>query len=170
MRKAFVRGMLSGICALALTSTASAAGDTLNAYEVRASAQNLQTLAENGFDTSEGREGRNVEIVATATQVQALRKQDVTASLKRDQQGRTAVQALRRDVGPDGSYDVYRPYWNDECTETTCYVGRDEEGNPRQTLYQEMIQLAEENPDIVQEVEIGADPERRADPGPAGHP
>ena len=54
MRKAFVRGMLSGICALALTSTASAAEATLNAYEARASAQNLQTLAENGFDTSEG--------------------------------------------------------------------------------------------------------------------
>ncbi len=155
MRKAFVRGMLSGICALALTSTASAAEATLNAYEVRASAQNLQTLAENGFDTSEGLDGRAIEVIASETQAQALRKQGVAVSLKRDAQGRTALQALRADVQPDGSYDVYRPYWNDECTETTCYVGRDEEGNPRQTLYQEMLQLAEENPDIVQEVEIG---------------
>ena len=155
MKKAFVGGLLSGICALALAGTASAAGDTLNAYEVRATAENLQALAANGFDVTEGRDGRKLEIVATATQVQWLEKVGVDATLKRDAQGRTAVQALRADVNPDGSYDVYRPYWNDECTETTCYVGRDEEGNPRPTLYQEMLALAQENPDIVQEYEIG---------------
>src|SRR5688500_11339602 len=106
MRKAFVRGTLSGICALALASTASAAGDTLNAYEVRSSAQSLQTLAENGFDTGEGLDGRAIEVIASEPQAQALRKQGVAVSLKRDEQGRTAIQALRRDVNPDGFYDI----------------------------------------------------------------
>ncbi len=155
MSKAFGRGMLIGICALTLTSSASAAGDRLNAYDARATAENLQVLATSGFDTTEGHDGRKIEVVASKTQAQAVRKQGVKLRLKRDAQGRTALQALRASVNPDGSYDVYRPYWNDECTPTTCYVGRDENGDPRQTLYQEMVSLAAQHPDIVQPVVIG---------------
>ena len=151
--RGFVLGI--GVLALAIPAAASAAGTGLNAYETRATAPALQALQANGFDIAEGRDGRMLEVVATAEQAAGLRKAGVELRLKRDQQGRTAEQALRADVAPDGSYDVYRPYWNDECTETTCYVGRDEGGNPRQTLYQEMVQLAEEHPDIVQPVEIG---------------
>lgn len=158
MRKGLRWGSLLGIMTvgLALPAVGQAEGTGLNAYEVRdLDGRTLQTLAESGFDTGEGREGKRLEVVATSDQVRALRKQGVDVALKRDARGRTALQALRRDVQPDGSYDVYRPYFNDECTETTCYVGRDDGGEPRQTLYQELTQLAEENPEIVQPVEIG---------------
>ena len=157
MKKGFARGILVGIGALALAipAAAGAAGTGLNAYETRATAPALQALAANGFDIAEGRDGRMLEVVATSEQAAGLRKEGVKLRLKRDEAGRTAQQALRAAVAADGSYENYRPYWNDECTEITCYVGRDEEGNPRQTLYQEMVQLAEEHPDIVQPVEIG---------------
>ena len=42
----------------------------------------------------------------------------------------TASEFAAQAVHPDGSYDVYRPYFNDECNATTCYVGRDAGGDP----------------------------------------
>ena len=147
--------LIMGISAfgLAATSTASA-GTGLNAYEVDvADGADLQTLREEGFDIVEGGSGDRLEIIATRSQVAALRKQGVDPEIK-VVDGMTAREFATRSIPADGSYDVYRPYFDDT------YDGTVVERRPRTeptatTLYQEMLALAEENPAIVQAVEIG---------------
>jgi hypothetical protein len=142
--------------ALALPTAGQAAGTGLDAYEVSGlDGESLETLAVSGFDTTEGRDGDTLEIVATRDQAAALQKQGVTVAIKRDAQGRSAARALQRSMKPNGSYNVYRPYFDNTCDQDSCYVGRRKNGNPRPTLYEELTKLAEDNPEIVQQVEIG---------------
>ena len=142
------------LAALAAMASSASASLGLNAYEVDGSDPGAaRTLAEAGFDVHEGGGGEAIEIIASRSQVAGLRKQGLDPELK-VVDGMTARQFAVQDVNEDGSYDVYRPYFNDECTPETCYVGQ-EGGEPRQTLYQEMLQLAADNPAIVKPVEIG---------------
>jgi zinc carboxypeptidase/immune inhibitor InhA-like protein len=84
------------LASLALAAPASAAD--LNAYRVKATAKNLRTLAQAGFDMTEGRrKDGTVEIVGTARQVGKL---DVAATVVKDRAGRTAAQRSARLAPP----------------------------------------------------------------------
>jgi hypothetical protein len=146
---------LLGVAALAMPASANAAGSGLDAYKVKTDAAGIARLSEAGFDMTEARHGSTVEIIGTAKQMASLRDLGLKPVLKRNKQGLTARQFAARSVAADGSYDVYRPYYNDACTDETCYVGRDDEGEPRQTLYEEMQQLAADHREIVKPVIIG---------------
>ena len=130
---------------------AAAAGTGLEAYDVPVDAQKLEQLAQQGFDMTEGRRGNKVEIVATPQQASTLRKLGLKPALKKatGSASRSRPRARRSAQRPDGSYDVYRPYFDDT------YVGKDAQGAERATLYEEYRRLARENPGLVKVVEIG---------------
>jgi hypothetical protein len=100
------------LAAAVAPTQASAAGTGLNAYKVKITGKSLQALAQNGFDVTEGRHGNTIEIIGTAGQARGLAKDGVTAKLLRDPKGRTALQQLQASIHADGSYDVYRPYFD----------------------------------------------------------
>ena len=78
---------------------AQAAPSKINAYRVKATATNLERLAMAGFDVTEGRRGRKIEIYGTSKQMASLRrKTKVRAKLVRDSRGRTAAQRSRLKV------------------------------------------------------------------------
>jgi hypothetical protein len=135
--------------ACVLPAQSIAAGTGLDAYDVKTTPKVLKTLGQWGFDVTEARHGNHIEIVATRGQARSLKRDGITATLKRDRQGRTARQRFDALANADGSYDNYRPYWDDT------YVGEDSEGKPRPTLYQELIALATAHPDIVKPETIG---------------
>ena len=141
--------------AVAVPASASAAGSGLEAYKVETNAAGIQRLGEQGYDMNEGRSGTTVEIVATEQQVRELRGLGFQPSLKRNDKGLSALQYNARVRADDGSYEVYRPYFDKSCTESTCYVGRNEDGTRRQTLYEEMLALAAKHRKIIKPVEIG---------------
>jgi len=136
------------LLACALPAQALAKGTGLEAYKVKATAKNLRTLGQQGFDVTEARHGKYIEIIATSKQARGLERDGVGATIKRDRQGRTVTEQLKARNG-DGSYENYRPYWDDT------FVGEDGEGNPRQTLYQELQALAASRPDLVKPLVIG---------------
>ncbi len=139
-----------GVTSLALLPAAGTAADSgLEAYEAKLKGDALEQLAKAGFDVTEARGRGTIEVVGTEGQAAKLRKRGVAIALKRNKRGETARQFDARVQRDDGSYDVYRPYWDDT------YVGRDAAGNKRQTLYQELRELAREHPDIVKPVVIG---------------
>ena len=99
----------------------------INAYRVSATAKNLERLALAGFDVTEGRRGRTVEIYGTAGQMRKLRADTGTrARLVRDRRGRTVAQRSARIAraglakarasqatpytGSDAAYKVWRRY------------------------------------------------------------
>ena len=137
------------LLACVVPAQAMAAGTGLDAYDVKATAKNLRTLGLKGFDVTEARHGDRIEIVATRGQARGLARDGVTATLKRDRFGRSVRQRFDAMANADGSYDVYRPYWDHT------YVGEDDEGNPRQTLYEELQALALARPDLVKPEIIG---------------
>ena len=71
------RGLGAAVAALStLAVCAPAQADSrnpVNAYRVSATAKNLERLALAGFDVTEGRRGRTVEIYGTAGQMRKLR-------------------------------------------------------------------------------------------------
>ena len=139
--------------ACVLPAQALAAGTGLDAYDVKASPKVLKSLGQRGFDVTEARHGNHIEIVATRGQAAALARDGITATLKRDRQGRTVRQRFDALAHPDGSYDVYRPYWDNT------YVGHEDPNDDtsplRKTLYQELLALATAHPDIVKPETIG---------------
>jgi hypothetical protein len=126
--------------ALVAPASASAAGTGLHAYEIRKlDGKDVRALAGKGFDMTEARTGRSVEVVATAAQARGLRKIGLGAKRK----------ASDLDPpNPDGSWNVYRPYFDDT------YVGT-ANGAKRQTLYQELQALAAANTDLIKPEIIG---------------
>ena len=103
----------------------------LEAYKIKLKAGQLQELAQQGYDVTEAARGRHIEVVATAGQAAKLQGKGMDVTLKRNKRGETAQQFDARVQRDDGSYDNYRPYWDDT------YVGRDASGKRRLTLYQE---------------------------------
>ena len=121
-----------GVTALAASAQAKGAQANrptgLNVYSVDGSQGKAQRLlAQEGFDLTESgkRNGRR-QIVATAQRAQRLEKLGLDPELE----SRSSV----ANVGPDGSYDVYRPYYDHTYVGT---VGGIPGGTPRQTLYEE---------------------------------
>lgn len=155
MSRRSLGAVMAVLASLVLAGPAAAATEQsgrsgLDAYKITTDGAGLRTLAAEGFDMTEsGRRGRTVEIVATAEQVEQLRKLGLDPELKRNQAGLSARQFDAADQRPDGSYDVWRPFFDDT------YVGDDEEGNERETLYEEMQRIAAENTDIVKPVQFG---------------
>ncbi len=134
---------------LVAASTAGAA-PRIEAYEVVVpNAKALSYLASLGFDITETRRGSRVEIDASPEQAQALRKLGMAPKLRRDAEGLSSLQSDARIQEADGSYKVYRPYFD------PTYVGTDANGDPRPTLYEEMLNLAASNPNIAKPVVIG---------------
>jgi hypothetical protein len=79
---------VAALASLALAAPASAAD--LNAYRVKATAKNLKTLAQAGFDVTEGRrKDGTVEIVAAARQFDKL---NLKGNLVQDKLGRTSAE------------------------------------------------------------------------------
>ena len=71
----------------------------INAYSVKATAKNLQKLALAGFDVTEGRRGRRIEVYGTARQMARFtRKNKVQTRLVKDKKGRTSAQRSRIKV------------------------------------------------------------------------
>lgn len=148
---------VAAISALAVASPA-AAGTGLQAYRASVeSERDVRALALSGFDVIEARVGLSIEIVATPAQARALRRSGVATALKRDPLGLTALGFDARAQAADGSYAVYRPYFDRSCTPAACYVGRDTSGDRRRTLYEEMLALANRrgNRRFVQPIVIG---------------
>ena len=131
----------------ALTGAAQAAPTGLNAYSVRAdNGRALRLLAQEGFDLSEGARGGRIEIAASAEQARGLRKFGLDPRLEASGSARAAR------IRPDGSYEVYRPYWDHTYVGT---VGGVPGGTRRETLYEEFSRLAAEHPNIVKPEVIG---------------
>jgi hypothetical protein len=141
--------VLTAAFSLGATAPALAKNAGLEAYEVKVDAQKLAQLARAGYDVTEGRRGNTIEIVATAGQAAKLRGKGLAVTLKRNRRGETAQQFDARIQQADGSYENYRPYWNDT------YVGTNPDGSKRLTLYHELRQVAARNRDIVKPVVIG---------------
>ncbi len=104
-------------------------------------------LAQQGFDLSElGKRGHQ-QIVATTGRADALRKLGLDPQLESSSNAFSTA-----DVQADGSYDIYRPYFDHT------YVGHvgNIPANPlRQTLYEEYQALAAANASIVKPEQIG---------------
>jgi len=127
----------------ALAGPAQSAPTGLNAYSVRVvNGEALRLLARQGFDVTEGARGGRIEIVATAARARGLRKFGLQPRLERSSLARA------ERIRPDGSYEIFRPYWDHTYVGS---VGR----APRETLYEEFSRLAEERPDIVKPQTIG---------------
>jgi hypothetical protein len=115
MSRRSLSAAVAALASLVLVAPASAdSSHPLNAYRVKATAKNLKTLAQAGFDMTEGRrKDGTVEIVATARQASNL---DVGAKVVRDSAGRTAAQRSARLAPPadpvtysgsDAEWDVW---------------------------------------------------------------
>jgi hypothetical protein len=115
--------VLAVLVSLAVCATASADSRApLNGYRVKASAKNLQALALAGFDVTEGRRKRTVEVFGSAAQLAKFRGDTgIRTRLVRDAKGRTASQRSARIArsagartaqvapltGSDAPYDVW---------------------------------------------------------------
>jgi hypothetical protein len=132
--------------ALVATGPASAKDkrEPLDFYTALVSADEAADLARDGFDIAESREtarGVRVDLVMTASDAAGLRDKGVSASLKRNKDGKTARQAAAEQAA--SGYDVWRSY--------------DEPGGIRDELYR----LARDNPQLVKLVVLGRTGEGR---------
>ena len=112
----------AAVVLLSLVLAAPAAADRrdpINGYRVKATAKNLEKLAMAGFDVTEGRRGKTIEVYGTATQAAKLRTDGVKATIVRDRRGRTAAQRQRARMGArsaqanqadDSAYSVWTRY------------------------------------------------------------
>ena len=144
------RAALVALALLACALPAQASARGLDAYDVTfENGKQLEQLARQGFDMTEGRRGNKVEVVATTKQAKKLR----SLGLKTDRKttGGISPRAARAQRA-DGSWDVYRPYFDDTYVGT---VNDDGTGGTRPTLYEELQALALANEAIVKPEVIG---------------
>jgi len=104
----------------ALALAAPAWGDSrepIDGYRVTATPGTLETLAQAGFDVTEGREGRSIEIFGSAAQIAKLRAQGMEAdrigpgqarAARRGRRGR--ARAAQEGAASDAAYKVWRRY------------------------------------------------------------
>jgi murein tripeptide amidase MpaA len=111
-----VGAALAVLASLALAAPASAdSRNPINGYRVKATPQNLEKLAMAGFDVTEGRRGKQIEVYGTSTQIAKLRTDGVKARAVRDKRGRTAAQRQRARMSQvtgadDSGYQVWTRY------------------------------------------------------------
>jgi len=131
-----------------LPAQASARG--LDAYDVTfENGKQLEQLAREGFDMTEARRGNTVEVVATTKQAKKLRSLGFKTDRKTTGGYTKRQKAAKR---PDGSWEVYRPYFDDTYVGT---VNADGTGGKRDTIYQELQKLALAHQNVVKSVVIG---------------
>ena len=132
---------LVSLLVLAIAAPASA-GVGLNAYNVKAGgAKELRALKRAGFDLTEAVHGKRAEIVATDGQVAKLRRAGLTATLVRDNKGRTAQNATA--AAEAAGFEVWRPWARTDIPLSGAA------GNPTQTLKAQMESLARKNSKIA---------------------
>jgi hypothetical protein len=118
--------LAAAFVSLAVCSTASAGSHgRINGYRVKASANNLEQLALAGFDVTEGRRKRTVEVFGSAGQLAKFRRETgIKTRLVRDAKGRTTAQRSARIArsagaraaqvapltGSDAPYQVWTRY------------------------------------------------------------
>ena len=94
---------------------------------------------------TEARRGNNVEVVATTKQAKQLRA--LGLKTKRKTTGGHPPSSVGARAAPDGSWDVYRPYFNDT------YVGHGQSttapARKRDTLYEELTDARGRAPELV---------------------
>jgi murein tripeptide amidase MpaA len=104
------RATLTTVLLLAIAaSAAQAARPGLDAYRVKATAENLQALGAQGFDLTEGRDldRGTIDVVGTAEQVGAAK---VDARKLTDNERAVAALAAPTDGATDAAFDVWTKY------------------------------------------------------------
>jgi hypothetical protein len=145
-------GAATAVVLALMLAPAAIAAEHLEAYEVRVeNGRQLEALAKAGFDVTEARVGSRMEIGAYPKQAQGLRKFGMNPKLKTSK-GESATQFDARAQAADGSYDVYRPYFDHTYVGTVRPLPS---VTPRQTLYEEMTALAAAHTQIVKPKIIG---------------
>ena len=107
MRRRLVGVTLAIAAALAVSAPAQAAKDPLNAFRVKATPENKQRLAAEGFDLTEGDHGKYIEIYATGRQARGLRADGVAT--KRITSITKAADPSDY-TGSDAAWDVWTRY------------------------------------------------------------
>jgi hypothetical protein len=107
MRRRLVGVTLAIAAALAVSAPAQAAKDPLNAFRVKATPENKQRLAAEGFDLTEGDHGRYIEIYATGRQARSLRADGVATRRVTDI---TKAADPSDYTGSDAAWDVWTRY------------------------------------------------------------
>lgn len=138
---------LTALLVLAIAAPASA-GVGLNAYRAKAkSVTQLRELKKLGFDLTEGKRRKGVEIIATKAQVRKLRRAGVRTKLIRTKRGRTALKAAAAQAA--GGWQVWRPYARTDVQMSGAA------GNPTANIKTQLERIAQQNPGIVKLETIG---------------
>ncbi len=138
---------LAGLVMLALAGSASAA-ERLNSYLVKErSGKQLLELKRQGFDLTEGHRRGGIEIVATASQVEKLRKAGLRARLLRARGGATARRASAAQAAE--GWNVWRPYARTDVPVSGAA------GNPVANIKTQLERLARRYDQITELVTIG---------------
>jgi zinc carboxypeptidase len=145
------RGLVVAIAATVVSATlaAPAAGaERLNSYRALASsASELETLRDQGFDITEGRLRRGIEVVATAGQARKLRAAGLRVRLLRDRRGRNALRAAAAQA--QGGWLVWRPYARTDVEVSGAA------GNPTDNIKTQLEKLASKHKKIAELQTIG---------------
>src|SRR5215210_2605169 len=145
-----LRGAVVALVALVVMALAAPAfgGTGLNAYKVKfRGAKQLRVLKQQGYDITEGKRRKRIEIVATKTQVTKLRRAGLRTKLLRDSRGRTATKVAAAQAA-DG-WQVWRPW-----SRTDVPVSGSA-GNSTATIKKQMENLAAKYPKIAKLETIG---------------
>jgi Zinc carboxypeptidase len=133
---------------LSLALAVPASGARLDAYKVKLSgAKQLRILKEQGFDITEGRRARSLEVVGTRGQIAKLRRAGVSAKLLLDRRGRRASRVAAAQAA-DG-WQVWRPYARTDVPVSGAA------GNPTANIKTQMENLAARYSDIAELQTIG---------------
>src|SRR4051795_12112674 len=144
------RGVVVALTALLVLAVAvpASAGVGLNAYKANAKGlKQLRELKKLGFDLTEGKRRKGVEIVATKAQVRKLRRAGIKTKLIRTKRGRTALKASAAQAA--GGYQVWRPYARTDVALSNA------SGNPTTNIRTQIERIAQQNPGIVKLETIG---------------
>jgi len=131
---------LIALLVMAALAAPASAGVGLKAYKAKArGAKQLRELRSFGFDLTEGhRRKGTIEIVATRSQVQDLRRAGLRVTVIRDRRGRGARRVAAAQAA-DG-WQVWRPYAR------TGVPVSGSAGNPTANIKTQMERIAQQNP------------------------
>src|SRR5829696_1116253 len=108
MSRRFTGAVALALLVLLVAAVPSEASSGINAYRFKATAKNLQKLAKAGFDVTEGRRGKKIEVYGSAKQIARFtRKSKLRGRVVRDRRGRTSsqrsVRMVRRGLAKSGA-------------------------------------------------------------------
>jgi hypothetical protein len=100
MSRRSLSAVVAALASLALAAPAAAdSRNPINGYRVKATPKNLEKLAMSGFDVTEARRGKRIEVFGTAAQIAKLKGDGIRARAIKDKRGRTAAQRQRARMG-----------------------------------------------------------------------